>query len=127
MQRELLDKWVAALRGGKYQQGKLQLRDGDRFCCLGVLCEVMGLERQDDGYVTPDGAYYEGMLRYARTHGPHKDLRDSLGLSVSIATNEYTNTPFDFYLMHLNDQDNKSFAQIADVIEEYRDRFETGK
>ena len=36
----LKKKWVAALRSGKYKQGKEVLRDGDRYCCLGVLCEV---------------------------------------------------------------------------------------
>ena len=33
-------KWVAALRSGKYEQAKGQLRKGDAYCCLGVLCEL---------------------------------------------------------------------------------------
>jgi hypothetical protein len=37
-------QWVEALRSGEYQQGREALRrqslDGDRFCCLGVLCEL---------------------------------------------------------------------------------------
>lgn len=41
MDAELKVKWVAALRNGEYLQGgKLKSADG-RFCCLGVLCEVM--------------------------------------------------------------------------------------
>lgn len=33
--------WTTALRSGKYEQGREALRrDGDRFCCLGVLCDV---------------------------------------------------------------------------------------
>lgn len=33
--------WVAALRSGKYKQGKYFLRRPDNaFCCLGVLCNL---------------------------------------------------------------------------------------
>ena len=35
-------KWVEALRSGKYKQGRGQLRLGDTYCCLGVLCDIMG-------------------------------------------------------------------------------------
>lgn len=42
-------KWVAALRSGKYNQGKSALhiihRDGrEEFCCLGVLCDLYAAE-----------------------------------------------------------------------------------
>lgn len=33
-------RWVKALRSGKYMQGQNALRNGDEFCCLGVLCEI---------------------------------------------------------------------------------------
>lgn len=36
--------WIAALRSGKYHQTKGELRTGDRFCCLGVLCNLHALE-----------------------------------------------------------------------------------
>lgn len=33
--------WIAALRSGKYWHGKKALHPSDnKFCCLGVLCEV---------------------------------------------------------------------------------------
>lgn len=37
-------KWLEALESGNYKQGKGYLKDKDGYCCLGVLCEVMGLE-----------------------------------------------------------------------------------
>lgn len=41
MDREIRDKWVAALRSGKYKQGKHVLRTKDgNYCCLGVLKEI---------------------------------------------------------------------------------------
>lgn len=46
MDPALKAKWVEALRSGKYLQAEGVLRDtrGDtpKFCCLGVLCDVMG-------------------------------------------------------------------------------------
>lgn len=40
----VIEKWVAALRSGKYQQGVSYLRSkfegGEKHCCLGVLCDV---------------------------------------------------------------------------------------
>ena len=41
MTPELKTKWIEALRSGKYEQGKHYLKVNGKFCCLGVLCEVM--------------------------------------------------------------------------------------
>lgn len=44
MKSGIKDRWIKALESGKYKKGKSRLRvvaDGeDRFCCLGVLCEL---------------------------------------------------------------------------------------
>lgn len=46
MNKEIKTLWTAALLSGKYRQGtgflKINGRNGaeDRFCCLGVLCEL---------------------------------------------------------------------------------------
>jgi hypothetical protein len=40
MKPEVKAKWIAALRSGEYKQGRGVLRDGDTFCCLGVLCDL---------------------------------------------------------------------------------------
>jgi hypothetical protein len=45
-QKAIRRRWVAALRSGDYKQGKGFLRtkgkgkQADKFCCLGVLCEL---------------------------------------------------------------------------------------
>ena len=41
LQRE----WVEALESGKYKQGDQYLCVGDRYCCLGVACELAGVEK----------------------------------------------------------------------------------
>lgn len=37
---ELRDKWAAALRSGRYEQGRGALQKEGRYCCLGVLAGV---------------------------------------------------------------------------------------
>lgn len=42
--------WIAALRSGDYVQGKSRLKSQtDKYCCLGVLCEVAKLPSRTDG------------------------------------------------------------------------------
>jgi hypothetical protein len=69
MDENVKAKWLEALRSGEYEQGQGQLRYGNRFCCLGVLCEVAVKEGlpievrksmydttfyNDEGFVLPD-------------------------------------------------------------------------
>jgi hypothetical protein len=49
MNQEVKDKWLKALRSGKYKQGKFALkRADDTFCCLGVLCDLY--HKEGNGY-----------------------------------------------------------------------------
>jgi hypothetical protein len=41
MPGKLKAAWLEALSSGRYKQTDGQLRDGDGFCCLGVLCDVV--------------------------------------------------------------------------------------
>lgn len=41
------EEWVTALRSGEYRQGKGFLRNSDdEYCCLGVLCDLAGMQWQ---------------------------------------------------------------------------------
>lgn len=40
MKPEIKALWIGALTSGEYLQGTDRLRDGDSFCCLGVLCDL---------------------------------------------------------------------------------------
>lgn len=57
MDAQLKQKWVEALRSGKYEQGRGQLFDDGKYCCLGVFCQVAGLEIENGNRVagTPAG------------------------------------------------------------------------
>lgn len=43
---EVVKNWVAALRSGEYKQGTGAMCAYDNYCCLGVLCEVVGFEKR---------------------------------------------------------------------------------
>lgn len=51
--------WVAALRSGKYTQGKGRLKTvtakGPTYCCLGVLCSIRGYEEGEASFLNEDG------------------------------------------------------------------------
>jgi len=48
MKKSIRNKWIKALRSDEYEQGRGQLaipvNEHDAFCCLGVLCDVLGEE-----------------------------------------------------------------------------------
>jgi hypothetical protein len=44
MNPEVKQKWIHALRSGKYQQGSEKLRSVSGYCCLGVLCDLYSQE-----------------------------------------------------------------------------------
>jgi hypothetical protein len=99
--QEYKAKWVAALRSGEYRQGQGKLRTGDAFCCLGVLCDVVGREL---------GGEWAG-----------EDFTRGQGLSSSaVAPSWLVETCGIYYrqgeLAEMND-DGATFSAIADHIE----------
>lgn len=115
MKKELYEKWTAALRSDQYEQGRYALNCNGKFCCLGVLCETMGLEKELDDTLTSRKMYnyfykdrqYNAILGYG-------ELPIDLGLWFNVEENY---SVLD-YLMAANDAYKKSFAQIADMLDE---------
>ena len=48
MKKEIAERWVSALRSGEYKQGKLYLKSENGYCCLGVLCDILGVEWKEE-------------------------------------------------------------------------------
>jgi hypothetical protein len=44
---QIKQKWIEALRSGNYEQTTGSLREGNRYCCLGVLCAIQGSNFQE--------------------------------------------------------------------------------
>ncbi len=115
-------KLVAALRSGEYTQTKGRLHrvevsdefDGFKekpavgYCCLGVACELYAAENPTEREVFASG--YEGFD--GRTATLPETVMGWLGLASRVGSMDNGES-----LATLNDYRDKTFAEIADVIE----------
>jgi hypothetical protein len=78
MDAKLKADWVKALRSGKYKQaeGKLHDPDEDSYCCLGVLCKVVGAKF---GPATEEGDGEFGSSTYDHVPGLNGRILSSNG------------------------------------------------
>lgn len=97
-------KWVDALRSGKYEQGIGQLRHENNFCCLGVACHIAA---RDVRKRWRDGMTFDGEM-------------DVLPASVMkwLGAKD-ANPDIDGRSLAKFNDNGKTFAQIADLIEEH--------
>lgn len=110
MNKELRDKWVVALRSGKYQQGTGYLRKGHGYCCLGVLCDVVDPTRWE-------GATTVGYFYYNPTDGHRNSDVAYLPEEIRALAQLPAGTESELTRMNDTPDENLSFAQIADWIE----------
>lgn len=104
MDKELKAKWVAALRSGRYEQARQAFREGDGFCCLGVLADICEKGEWDERvYVINNNATDE--VELDGDLGPYG--RPLFGMDEKTEK----------HLIRLNDDDGADFCQIADYIE----------
>lgn len=111
MQEELKGKWIEALRSGNYRQGTGLLKcDAEggltRYCCLGVLCELVDpnkFKRRDLG----GGRYDYGVHGLSSDVTLPSNVQHEVGLS-----DEECNT-----LAEKNDG-GYTFQDIANYIED---------
>lgn len=54
---DLALRWIVALESGMYKQGKEQLRKRNRFCCLGVLCDITDSSKWDNDHYGENSTY----------------------------------------------------------------------
>lgn len=137
MRKEVMKKWVKALRSGKFKQGTGTLKQFNRrgqpqHCCLGVLCEVYNesmkknkkktlLETYDNSYGF-DFKHGRSIFDKKKDDLPKK-VKDWAGMKTSLGTftiptvNKHGEEDFEVEcLADLNDTGRK-FTTIADVIE----------
>lgn len=112
MKKSIMEKWVKALRSGEYKQGKDRLRSkDDKFCCLGVLCNLHAQEH-------PEIAKHEtNPLTYLNHAGlPSSEVLEWAGFRYDNECGWISTIGTD--LVTLNDT-GKSFKQIANIIEKH--------
>ena len=104
-------KWIKALRSGSFSQGKSRLQGSQGYCCLGVACKL--LIEEENLKKESGGTLVGNMPRSAQPNAP-KWLQDIGDVRFTAANGKQ--------LPILNDVDNYTFAQIADVLEkEYKE------
>ena len=104
MKSEIKQKWLDALRSGKYKQSYGYLYNPNKegiypvgYCCFGVLCEVTNIEKDDKN----EAYIFDGMKMYSRVPTGFCDLNQ-----LDICD-----------LMSMNDSRNHNFKSIANFIE----------
>jgi hypothetical protein len=104
-------KWVEALRSGEYKQGVAWLRDEDnRFCCMGVLADVLGCK-----WVKKSKNCFELESSSAAMINSG-DLPEEVFAVLTSKTDDHKVHVFHF-LVEMNDLQRKSFTEIADWID----------
>lgn len=106
--KENREAWVKALRSGDYEQGQGKLHQNDRWCCLGVACDLAfkaGVLSQP--IVSRMGIFrYDGDDNYLPTV-----VQAWLGVTMHAVKTEGGSC-----LAARNDE-GATFAEIADLIE----------
>ena len=106
MKPEIKAQWLTALRSGDYQQGQGYLRQGDQYCCLGVLCDLYGKA------VGPE--WDDGPNEWADIQAMHGE-EATLPFKVQEWAGIDSPSPLD--LAALNDN-GSTFEELANIIEE---------
>ncbi len=119
MNPEVKQMWVAALRSGEYEQGTLRLRShDDKYCCLGVLCDLAVKAGVDIRILSQGGEYtYDGdavsLPDVVQEWAGLSDNDNDTPQDPMIETELYGSRQ----LSQLNDNKH-SFEEIADLIDE---------
>lgn len=117
MKAELKQKWVDALRSGKYRQGRALLCNASRaMCCLGVLLDIEGPSSWSTCVTTLPGEIAHYLHENSNYSGdfPSAGFRRVHGLTTEMDDGE----TIGHHLAWMNDH-GASFAEIADWIDQH--------
>ena len=134
MDQQIKAEWVAALRSGEYEQGVQLLRQGDQFCCLGVLCDLHRKAHQKEGENDTVNSWFPTIdpemdnapcfsYRYGNTTSLPDAVSSWCGLhgcdpfvQLIVSSEDYDVT--ENGTLSLFNDNGATFDQIADIIEE---------
>ena len=128
MRKEVMVKWVKALRSGKFKQGTGTLKQYNsngnaQHCCLGVLCELYNDSmRKSKKKTLPekvcdnDSDFSHGYCRFGgKKEDLPKEVKNWAGMNDSLGKFYLSDDHYEC-LADLNDTGRK-FKTIADIIE----------
>lgn len=92
MDQRLKNRWIKALKSGKYPQTRGCLRDKKGYCCLGVLASICGVSDRE-------------LSKNGSLASTHPSFTSKIAMKIRDK------------LVQLNDVDGFSFNDIADRIQ----------
>ena len=121
---ENAERWVEALRNGKYEQNKGCLRAGDKFCCLGVACDLYNREAEAAGIGRWETGPEFMMGYWTSGYGAFDDVLPAPVAMWLGLTSEFGKFYVGSDSRSLSDENDEgaSFEEIADLIEKYKDQ-----
>jgi hypothetical protein len=116
MPQQHKDAWLKALRSGEYAQDKGLLKTKHGYCCLGVL--QMAIDGQVESYTVTDksGETSQMPLSFLSSTWAAKHNINFAGCGTGPLF--YIGDRSDISAAALNDNEDYTFLQIADLIEE---------
>ena len=112
MNKEIKEQWIEALRSGEYLQGKHQLKDGNTFCCLGVLTDLAVRANVGKWY---GESWHDSLIEYSSLLPPR--IQTWSGMETYSGAFLMENGITSCSLSQMNDE-GKSFEEISEVIAE---------
>lgn len=114
----MIEKLIEALRSGDYKQGRLSLRDtDDKFCCLGVACDVFrketGVGEWEKDFRGGDTYRFNASGSISGVGLPRR-VQEYFGFKNLEGWIEHKSIS----LMYMNDWERLTFEEIANILEE---------
>lgn len=107
--REQFNKWIKALRSGRYKQTKGTLQDRNGYCCLGVACKVL----------IPKNKLFFEVSTKTLLEGSMPDNQPNCPKWLSEINSDFRKrSKLKEQLTVLNDENNMSFKEIAKALQE---------
>lgn len=132
MKKEVMEKWVAALRSGKYKQGRDKLKKKDtkgviRHCCLGVLCELYNEQNKNNKYAFSDKDDQQllplEVEQWAGMKSNDGEINNSVDLLYYVEQAGLGELNYHHRINHrlseFNDQHKFKFSALANIIEKF--------
>lgn len=119
MKRSIARKWAKALESGEYAQGTGVLRTEvtNKFCCLGVLCNLHAQDNPDMAATqTEPHIYFEYDTELPDEVVDYSGMRNREGKFYDFIVKDY---PQAHSLIDLNDEEELTFPEIAKIIRKH--------
>jgi hypothetical protein len=124
MKEDVKNKWIEALRSGKYEQTDNRLKKDNKFCCLGVLCDISGITEwkavEYKGHII-DYLYDNQLSALPESVMDWAGIKDRFGYILNTVDGKYIISEDGEYMSHTLSYFNDlgfNFSTIADFIEQ---------